>query len=178
MAQTGAPEKDDLTAPQRAFLAAYAETGCVSRACKAADVGRRSHYRWLAESEAYKAAFAEADDVATEALEAEARRRALDGVRRHKFDRGRPIMVPCRPGDPDGRCVEQAEDGSEVWAKPYVEHEYSDTLLIFLLKGKRPEVYRDRVEAKHSGAVDLNHTGGVRVYLPDNRRQPGGEAGA
>jgi hypothetical protein len=35
--------------------------------------------------------------------------------------------------------------------------EYSDTLLIFLLKAKRPEVYRDRTEVKHTGQVNHAH---------------------
>jgi hypothetical protein len=36
-----------------------------------------------------------------------------------------------------------------VTHEPYYELEYSDTLLIFLLKGIRPEKYRERFE--HSG---------------------------
>ena len=32
--------------------------------------------------------------------------------------------------------------------------EYSDTLLMFLLKAEKPEKYRDRREIKHSGNVN------------------------
>jgi hypothetical protein len=39
---------------------------------------------------------------------------------------------------------------------PYVEHEYSDTLLIFLLKGARPEKYRERADVRHSGKIDVS----------------------
>lgn len=39
---------------------------------------------------------------------------------------------------------------------PYIEHEYSDTLLIFLLKGARPEVYRERADVRHSGKIDVS----------------------
>ena len=35
--------------------------------------------------------------------------------------------------------------------------EYSDTLLIFLLKGWKPEKYKDRREVFHRGTVELLH---------------------
>ncbi len=41
---------------QRAFLAAFRETGNVCLACKAAGVGRSSHYRWLEKDPEYRAA--------------------------------------------------------------------------------------------------------------------------
>jgi hypothetical protein len=56
-------------------------------------------------------------------LEQEARRRAHDGVRKPVYQGGKRVG--------------------------YIQ-EYSDTLLIFLLKGLRPEKYRERFE--HSGA--------------------------
>ena len=37
--------------------------------------------------------------------------------------------------------------------------EFSDTLLIFLLKGKRPEVYRENVKVEHSGKIAHDVTG-------------------
>jgi hypothetical protein len=36
-----------------------------------------------------------------------------------------------------------------------MSHEYSDTLTIFLLKGIRPEKYRDRADVRHSGKIDI-----------------------
>lgn len=41
----------------------------------------------------------------------------------------------------DGLVVKDKDGKPEL--VPYVEHEYSDTLMIFLLKGARPEVYRE-----------------------------------
>lgn len=174
--QDGTPKGRELTGPQSAFLEAFARMGCVSYACEAAGIGRTCYYRWREESEAFRAAAEIAKEQAIDALEREARRRALDGVRRLKFDRGQVVMIPCEPGDPDGQKVADADPDRgtpEQWAKPYVEHEYSDRLLEFILKAARPEKYRERVETKVSGKVEHEHTGGVTVYLPDNGRSAG-----
>ena len=96
-----------------------------------AGIHRETHYWWLKHDPAYAVAFAQAEEKAADALEAEARRRAINGVLRYKFDKGRPITNP--------------ETG-----EPYYELEYSDTLLIFLLKGARPGRYRERIEIEHS----------------------------
>ena len=37
----------------------------------------------------------------------------------------------------------------------YAECDYSDTLLIFLLKGNRPEKYRERLNVQHEGGVKI-----------------------
>ena len=71
--------------------------------------------------------------MATEVLEAEARRRAVTGVRRLKFDKGQAIIDP--------------ETG-----EPYVELDYSDVLLIFLLKARAPEKYRENQNGQQQGA--------------------------
>ena len=109
---------------KRAFLAAFRETGNVRLACETAGVGRSSHYRWLGEDPDYRGAFELAEEDAADILEAEARRRAVEGVEK---------PVGWHKGEPGG----------------YVR-EYSDVLLIFLLKGLRPERYRERYEVKGS----------------------------
>ncbi len=120
---------------QRAFLAAYAECCNVRNAAACAGVNRRRVYEWKASSEAFRQAMRIAEDLGVEALEDEAVRRAQEGLRRYKFTRGgEPIKHP-------------------VTGEPYFEHEYSDTLLIFLLKAKRPEVYRERHQIQHAGEV-------------------------
>lgn len=91
-------------------------------ACEVATVGRSSHYRWLEESPSYREAFELAKEDAAEILEAEAYRRAVEGVEK---------PTGWYKGQPGG----------------YVR-EYSDLLLIFLLKGVRPEKYKDRVESR------------------------------
>lgn len=113
------------------FLDNLEETGNVSRAAEAAGISRQTAYDSRDRSKEFRKDWDAALDVATDKLEAEARRRAVDGLVRYKFHKGYPVTHP--------------ETG-----EPYYEHEYSDTLLIFLLKAHRPEKFRDRVE--HTGA--------------------------
>ncbi len=116
---------------QATFLETYAAMGNVSAAAKLAGVGRRTHYDWLAADAAYATRFAEAVDEAADRLEAEARRRAVEGLVRYKFDKqGDPLKHPAS-------------------GEAYFEREYSDTLLIFLLKGARPDKYAERHQ--HAG---------------------------
>src|SRR5438067_1219042 len=82
MAAVGTPQVQELPvlshAKRRAFIAAYGECGSVTRAASAAGVSRRVHYQWLADAD-YRRAFMEAREVAADLLEAEVRRRAVDG---------------------------------------------------------------------------------------------------
>ena len=107
---------------QKAFLAAFRETGNVRLACEVAGVGRTSHYRWREENPAYREAFDLARQDATDVLEAEAHRRAVEGIE-----------------EPVGWYKGVA--GGTV-------RRYSDVLLIFLLKSLRPERYRERVDVR------------------------------
>ena len=49
---------------QRAFVAAFQETGNVRLACQVAKVGRSTHYRWLKEDREYREAVAMAKECA------------------------------------------------------------------------------------------------------------------
>lgn len=132
---------------ERAFLASLSELGNVRLACEAAGINRWTAYDRRKSDPDFANAWDAALDQAADLLEAEARRRAYAGVRQYKFDRGRPIMVPAL--GPDGLVVKDAQGAPEL--VPYVEHEYSDTLLIFLLKAARPEKYRERASFEHTG---------------------------
>ncbi len=108
-------------------MEAYAACGLIGKAAKAADCDRSSHGYWIESDPAYPERFQAAQDAANEVLEAEARRRAVDGMERMKFYKGEPILDP-RTGE------------------PYIEHEYSDRLLELALKAHLPEKYVDRTE--------------------------------
>lgn len=136
---------------ERGFLAALRDLGNVRAACEAAKIDRRTVYDRRDANEEFKAAWASALDESADLLEAEARRRAYEGVRRLKFERGNLIKIPL---EVDGKPV--LDDQGEPVMVPYVEHEYSDTLLIFLLKGVRPETYRERTDVRHSGKIDVS----------------------
>jgi hypothetical protein len=56
---------------KRAFLAAYAEVGTITRAAEIAGVERKSHYLWMAKDPAYVEAFAAAGEQAGDRLEQE-----------------------------------------------------------------------------------------------------------
>ena len=136
------------------FLEALAETGNVLLSCDMHNLDRRALYRLRKADEDFRRAWDEALEQAADHLEAEARRRALDGLLQKKFTKdGDPIIDP--------------ETGEQ-----YVERVYSDTLLIFLLKGARPEKYRDRQQLEHTGpgGEPLPAAAVVNVYIPDNGR--------
>ena len=143
-------------ARQRAFLKAYATCGNICLAAESAGIERRSHYRWSKDAK-YREAFDEAQQEAGERLEAEARRRAEQGVRRLKFHCGEPVMVPCNPDDPEAVTVTDG-DGKVRHLKQYSEHEYSDTLLIFLLKANFPKKYRENQTAVSVQVDSRNET--------------------
>lgn len=140
------------------FLEALREFGVVSYAAKSAGVERATVYQARKRSAKFAAEWDEALAEATDSLELEARRRAADGVQRLKFHKGEPIMVPLIGDDghpvfedvvdPAGNVVTD-KDGNpkrQLVMVPYVEHEYSDTLLIFLLKNWNKDKYGDRMQ--------------------------------
>lgn len=138
---------------QNRFLEAYKRIGTITHACKAAGIDSKLHYQWLSTSYledgiTYAQRFAAAHEQAIEALELEARRRAVEGVEE---------PVGWYKGVPGG----------------YVKR-YSDVLLIFLLKGARPEKYRERFEhsGPNGGPIQTQHaTINVDEMPEDLRRQ-------
>ena len=110
---------DKIVHPKkRAFLAAYAECGTVTRAAEIAGIDRQTYYDWSKSDPEFVKAAEAAYDMAGERLEQEARRRAVEGVQKPVWYQGRECGVVT---------------------------EYSDTLLIFLLKGAKPDKYQERV---------------------------------
>lgn len=119
---------------KKAFLAAYAEVGNITQAAEIVGVTRQAHYLWMKDPE-YAEAFAQAEQQACDRLEQEARRRAVEGVEEPVFHRGKQCGVI---------------------------RKYSDTLLIFLLKGAMPHKYKERVQNEVSGSLT------IKVVLPDD----------
>lgn len=117
---------------KRDFLTHFAKFGNITTAAALAGVDRRTIYKWQEIDDQFVAAFRDADIQATEVLEHEARRRAVEGVEKKR-----------RVYDNRGNLIDE-----------YTEQQYSDTLLIFLLKARAPEKYRDRIGVEHSGSID------------------------
>lgn len=131
--RTATPEKRRRQRWEKAFLSRLRQTGIVSRAAEAAGIERPTAYRLRDAHEDFRAEWDEALEEAADAMEVEAQRRAVEGLVRKKFAKdGVPLIDP--------------ETGQQ-----YVEREYSDTLLIFLLKGARPEKFRDNVRVLGAG---------------------------
>lgn len=129
-------ESNDFRHPKKAaFLAAYAELGNVTHAARTAEIDRSTHYEWLESDAEYRERFRVAHEEACDSLEHEARRRAVTGTLKPVFYKGK-------------RC------GSI--------REYSDTLLIFLMKGALPDKYRER------SSVDVSVPGAVEVKFVDD----------
>lgn len=99
---------------KRAVLRAFSQTHHVSNSCALAGISRDMHYHWFRTDPAYKAAFAEAREMAGDMLEEVATQRAI--------------------GTTAG---------------------YSDLLLIFLLKGAKPDKYRENVKVETDVTVRL-----------------------
>ena len=132
---------------KRAFLAAMSNTANVLRAAQIAGVDRDNHYLWLKKDSEYAAAFEIAWQRGMDALEAEAVRRACEGVSKPIFHGGKRTIDVVQ--NPDGSIKRDAS--GRPMGIPAAVREYSDTLLIFLLKGRNPTVFGDRLKQEHSG---------------------------
>lgn len=105
----------------------------VSEAARAAGVDRSTPYHWATDDPEFKAAWDVAEQEAIDRLEAEAWRRAVDGVEEYVTSGGRLL---------------RDDDGS-----PLLQRRHSDTLMTTLLKAHRPEKYKERREVEHSGEI-------------------------
>ena len=109
----------DCSLQQRRFLAAFAASASVIQAARWAKLSRQAHYNWMKDDPTYPERFERVKAQAARTLEDEAVRRAHEGLRREIRYKGRVV-------------------GHEI--------EYSDTLMLALLKANSPEKFRDRSE--------------------------------
>ena len=118
-----------------AFLKALENVGVICLAAKAAEISTMQVWRERKGNPEFATAYDEALACGALLLEAEAIRRAKDGVRRMRFNpkTGQPYIDP----------------GT---GEPYIEHEYSDALMVTLLKRHIPE-YREK-----TSEVNVNST--------------------
>lgn len=137
------PEKyDDAWAEY--FLLSLSECGNVTQAAKDAGISRMTAYRHRERDAEFAEAWDDAVEEGTDALEAEARRRAMQGVE------------------------------EPVYYKGYVVghvQKFSDTLLIFLLKAYRPETFRDNFDLSKI-AMQLGLAAQQNAQLSESPAQP------
>lgn len=130
---------------KKAFLDRFRLHGNVSRACRETSINRADVYRWKEHDEQFMLGWNVAEVEATEHLEEAAYERAVQGVTQET-----PIYFR-------GKAVDSI-----------VKTEYSDTLLIFLLKARAPEKYRERVQMQHADAEGKRlPIGAVEEYVRD-----------
>jgi hypothetical protein len=103
---------------RRLFLGALSKGASVSAAAAVAKVDRRTVYKWREKAADFAEEWDDQVEVGTDVLEDEARRRAVQGVRKPVYQGGQLVG--------------------------HVQ-EYSDHLLTILLRGRRPEKFRERL---------------------------------
>lgn len=106
------------------FLTALAETANVTRSCKKAKITRSNLYLWRDADEDFEKEWDAALEKGTDYLEDEAVRRAAEGTLKPIFQGGKKVGTI---------------------------REYSDTLLIFMLKARRPDKFKERSATEHTG---------------------------
>ena len=109
------------------FLLDFRRHGIVTSACEIAGISRGSVMNWRRDDIEFSNAYTEAELSSTERMEREAIRRASEGWEHPVFQGGKLVGTECR---------------------------YSDNLLMFVLKMRKPE-YRDK--------FDVNVTGELKV---------------
>lgn len=108
------------------FIAALLKSSNVSAACRKAKIARSFAYNERNLDAEFKAAWDEALEMALDDAESEAWRRGVKGT------------ISNRQYDKDGNLINETR-------------QYSDTLLIFMLKAHRPAKYRETVRNELTG---------------------------
>lgn len=132
-------------ATRRVFLDILGRTGNVSAAARMAGLSRSSAYALRRRDPGFAAAWRDAEEEAVDLLEAEARRRAVEGIEEPLMGGGKLIK------DDDGQVV--------------TVRKYNDRLLEFLLKAHRPERFRDGAAAEAEVATGLP---GLRILVDED----------
>jgi hypothetical protein len=127
---------DTLHAKNR-FLSHFKKHGAFYAAAAFAPRSAQCVYEWIEKDPEFELELETAKKIFIEKLEKEVDRRAIEGVAKPLYYKGRPVF---------DRYVIDTETGRETPApdaKQVVEREYSDTLLMFHLKALDPARYRE-----------------------------------
>jgi hypothetical protein len=122
---------------RQGFLALLRQTGNVSAAAERSGVSRSGAYALRASDATFRAQWDDAMESAMDDLEAELRRRAIEGTEKPVFYGGETVGTI---------------------------RSYSDSLAMFLLRSRRPHVFGERGTMAEGAASD---TGSVRRRLEE-----------
>ena len=149
----------ELIETKTQFLRALAETGELRRACLAVDVPVWLLFQWRKKDAQFAEDWATALEAGKTILEAEAFRRAVEGVRKPLFYQGQPIYLyrtlvdefgqPMR--DEQGRDIREVIRDANGQPVQAAEVTYSDSILMGMLKAHVPE-YQDKSKVELTGA--------------------------
>ena len=131
-------DKLDTVLRQNRFLACFEQAASVQLAARWARISRQSHYHWMDTDPDYPERFRRAEARAARALEDEAVRRAKHGTTRAIRHRGRIV-------------------GYEL--------EYSDTLLVQLLKATNPKKFLERSTVAHTDGEGGSLVNALRAVI-------------
>lgn len=112
------------------FLSCLESGDTIGVACDRADVGYTSVYLWRKEDSAFAEAWEVAVEKGIDKFEQEVRRRAFEGVEKPVFQGGLEV----------GRI-----------------REFSDTLAVLTMKGRRKHIYSERTEVTGAGGGPMQH---------------------
>lgn len=144
-ARRGRPPADPNRWPA-VFIAALKRVGNVAWACRATGVGQAAAYLKRQRDPDFAEQWRNAIEEAAGRLMAEATRRAREGVNKPVIHQGKMVFYWV---DADGNPTTPKAKGAKK--VPLTVKEYSDPLLMFLLKGLMPDTFRERHEL--SGSV-------------------------
>jgi hypothetical protein len=113
------------------FVQCLRDTANVSGACRLTRIKRATAYVHREQFKDFRAAWDSAIEDAVDAMEAEAQRRAVKGTQRPVYQGGKKVGLI---------------------------REYSDSLLMFLLKGRRRAVFGEQVEHSGPGGGAIRYT--------------------
>lgn len=110
------------------FLNALLETGLRNKAAEIVGISRQTHYVWMKNDDEYAEKYEEVRLMLVDNLEDAAYERAVNGVERKVYFKGEEV-------------------GTQT--------EYSDQLLVVLLKANMPEKYKEINKVELSGNVGI-----------------------
>lgn len=126
-----------------AWLVAFEREGMVSAACRTVGVGRTTVYDARSDPE-FAQAWDDIEAMTTDRMEREAMRRGMEGFDKAVYHQGEVVGM---------------------------ERQFSDTLLIFMLKARKPETYRENVKVVHAGIVKQQHSVDLSQLSVEEKRQ-------
>lgn len=155
------------------FLTALTATGVVASACRAVGVSTATVYALRRSDEGFRVMWDQALEDSTDAMEAEARRRAIEGVEEPVVHKGQ--LTPEWARDEHGEIITEPYDtglkndeGNPIIGRRGVQarnpdgspryltvNKKSDAMLMFLLKGYRQRFSTERTELTGADGAPL-----------------------